>query len=162
MKTQSNTLNKAAETIYPLIIESRFGDIIVNESDTCDFPEGIYGFDDYKSYAIANFPGQTLTKFQILQCLDEIGLVFLLTPLHHQGQLLIPQSDLMEATDLLKLDFDNCDFYAITTVCEKDGALEFSLNLKAPLVVEKNQKKAWQYILERTEYPIRYVIKSDL
>lgn len=142
-----------------ITIESRFGDLVIAENDMVKFTSGIYGFEDLNSYAITRFSGQTLTQFHVLQCLDEINLSFLLTPLMHQDELLIPAKDLKEATDHLKLNFATCDFYAITTVSEKDGGLEFSLNLKAPIVVDRLQKKGWQYILESSDYPIKSVIK---
>jgi len=143
---------------FPLVIESRFGDITIRENDVVVLPQGIYGFEDYHSFAVIDLPGEHSTHFRVLQCLDEIGLVFLLTPLENKGVLVIPENDLKEATDYLDLKLRSCDFYAITSISEKKGALEFSLNLKAPIVVERQQKKAWQYILERSDYPVHHVI----
>jgi flagellar assembly factor FliW len=161
MTAQVNKTTEQTLITYPLIIESRFGDITIHESDGVTLPRGIYGFEEYTTYAVIDLPGQTITNFRILQCLDEVALVFMLTPLLHMGGLLIPKADLCEATDHLSLDFDNCDFYAITTVCEKDNGLEISLNLKAPIVVDRQHKKAWQYILECSDYPVKYVLKTN-
>lgn len=161
MIAQKNTKTPSLEITYPLIIESRYGDICIQQNDVVHFPKGIYGFEDYNTYAITDFAGQTLTNFKILQCLDEVGLVFLLTPILQQNTLLIPKKDLLEATNYLEIDFDLCDSYAITTACEKDTGLEFSLNLKAPIIVDRKTKSAWQYILENSDYPIRHIIQLD-
>lgn len=148
------------EISYPLTIESRFGDITIRENDVVLLPEGIYGFEEYKTYALVKLPGQTLTSFHVLQCLDEVGLAFLLTPLMVEGKSLIPEGDLIEATDYLDLKFRSCDFYAITTAVEKGDKLELTLNLKAPIVVDRNHKRAWQHILEKSDYPIRQIISA--
>jgi flagellar assembly factor FliW len=159
MTTQAKEITETSNIIFPLTIENRFGDITIIENQLVAFPQGIYGFQEYNSYAIASFPSDAFPQFHVLQCLDEVGLSFLLTSLVNQGELLMPQSDLEEATGHLNLSFEQCDFYAITTVSEKEGILAFSLNLKAPVVVDKNDKKAWQYILEQSDYSTKHVIK---
>lgn len=151
---------EATELDLPLIIESRFGEIVIRENDVVYLPQGIYGFEDYHTFAIIGLPGEHPAGFRVLQCLDEIGLVFLLMPLLQNNVLMIPESDLREATDYLGVKFRSCDFYAMTSIGENKGSLEFSLNLKAPVVVDRTQKKAWQYILEKSEYPVRHVVKA--
>ncbi|MBP6985245.1 MAG: flagellar assembly protein FliW [Alphaproteobacteria bacterium] len=147
-----------AQLEFPVIVESRFGDLVIREEDLLSFPNGIYGFEDYNSYALTNFAGQTLTDFRVLQCLDEIGLVFILTPLTYQGTKLVNENDLLEAADGLNIPMENCDFFAITTVSESPQGLQFQLNLKAPIVIDNRSRQAFQYILQNTDYPVNHKI----
>lgn len=144
--------------IFPVVIESRFGDLVIQESDMMTFPKGIYGFEEYTNYALIHFSGQILTDFRLLQCMDEIGLIFILTPLLYQNKMLVPENDLLEASEGLNIPMEACKFFAITTACETKNGLQFQLNLKAPIVLDTRIQQAFQYILERSDYPVNHII----
>lgn len=142
--------------VFPVIIESKFGSLIIEEKDLLTLDQGIYGFEEYSTYGLANLPQQEGSPFRILQCFNEAGLSFLLTPLNGKQSNLISLKDLQEATEALCLDIENCDFYAITTIQQEGQKIELCLNLKAPFLVDRMSKKGWQYILQNSDYPIHY------
>lgn len=144
------------ELVYPVIVESRFGELVIQKEDLVFMPQGIYGFEEYANYALVPLPQSTERTFHVLQCLDQIGLIFLLTPLQQKEGNLLPNADLQEACEQVGAKFEDTAFYAITTVTIKGEAVELSLNLKAPIIHDKRNQKVWQFILEKVDFPIDY------
>lgn len=138
-----------------MIIETHnIGTIEYSESDIITFEEGLYGFSEAKEFVLAGeidseFP------FQWLQSINDPMLSFVVT----SPFLFVEQYD-FELPDAVveKMDLKSIDAVMIycLTVIPDDAALT-TINLKAPIVINKETKQAKQIILNE-EYEYKYRI----
>lgn len=138
-----------------MIIETHnIGTIEYSESDIITFEEGLYGFSEAKEFVLAGeidseFP------FQWLQSINDPMLSFVVT----SPFLFVEQYD-FELPDSVveKMDLKSIDAVMIycLTVIPDDAALT-TINLKAPIVINKETKQAKQIILNE-EYEYKYRI----
>lgn len=138
-------------------IETRlFGEIDVEEEKIVHFADGIIGFPDCKDFTLI-YDEEKGDRKNIcwLQSIDEQ--VFALPVI---DPLLIKEDyNPMVEDELLKslgdLTADNTFVLATVTVPEK--LEEMSINLKAPIIINVDERKACQIILEE-DYPVKYKI----
>lgn len=138
-------------------IETRlFGEIDVEEEKIVHFADGIIGFPDCKDFTLI-YDEEKGDRKNIcwLQSIDEP--VFALPVI---DPLLIKEDyNPMVEDELLKslgdLTADNTFVLATVTVPEK--LEEMSINLKAPIIINVDERKACQIILEE-DYPVKYKI----
>lgn len=138
-----------------MIIETHnIGTIEYSESDIITFEEGLYGFSEAKKFVLAGeidaeFP------FQWLQSINDPMLSFVVT----SPFLFVEQYD-FELPDAVveKMDLKSIDAVMVycLTVIPDDAALT-TINLKAPIVINKETKQAKQIILNE-EYEYKYRI----
>jgi flagellar assembly factor FliW len=134
-----------------------FGDFEYQEEDVLIFVEGIYGFDDLKKYLLITNPEEEL-PFDFLQSVEDEELYFIVT----SPYLFLEDYD-FEISDTLvnKLEIDQPEdviVLSLTTIPEKSE--ETTINLKAPIIVNKETKKAKQVILEK-DYPYKHKLFSQ-
>ncbi len=129
-----------------------FGDFEYQEEEVLTFVEGIYGFDELKKYLLITNPEEEL-PFDFLQSVEDEELYFIVT----SPYLFLEDYD-FEISDTLvkKLEIDQPEdviVLSLTTIPEKSE--ETTINLKAPIIVNKESKKAKQVILVE-DYPYKH------
>lgn len=129
-----------------------FGDIEINEKDIIRFIFGMPGFSNLKEYVIIENEGDT--PFIYLQSLDEAAVCFIITlPVFIDKNYDIEISS--ETVEKLEIEKpEDVDIYVILAVSE--NIKNTTANLKAPIIINKNNNKALQEILENSEYSIRH------
>ncbi|MBF0118063.1 MAG: flagellar assembly protein FliW [Desulfobacterales bacterium] len=131
---------------------SRFGNIIVDESDIYTFPEPILGFSGLKQYFIINNPKGG--PFKWLQSLESPNLAFVVCdPLvfKPEYQIQIKKEDIAA----IKLENIEDSIVFVMMVIPKDPLL-MTANLQAPLIFNKKEKLAKQLVLIDSEYEPEY------
>lgn len=130
-----------------------FGVIQVEADAVYEFPEGVYGFESAKRFAI--FSRQIEDhSFLYLQSTDYFVpcfLVFEPWDLHPDYKPMISKEDLESC------EVDNIDdliFLVIATV--PSTIEELSINIKSPVVLNPKTRKAKQVILQNHDYTVRY------
>ncbi len=131
------------------ILTRDFGEVEINENDIIKFEQKIYGFEDYSDFIILyddDFNGE----FAWLQSVEDSGLCFIIA----NPALTINDYEpdcLKEANKILGIG--NYEYWL--TMVVKDNLKESTVNLKSPIVINLDNNKAMQIILEE-DYPIRY------
>lgn len=132
-----------------------FGEIEIKENDILTFAQPLFGFEEYKNFALIYNPeiGDSMVW---LQSLDDSSLCFILfdpTPLSSFFKPQLPKS--VEKT-LGKGE------YICWVLCAIPGDIrKTTVNLKSPVFINPLTKKMAQIILEQ-DYPIRFsLIKED-
>ena len=137
-----------------------FGEVDIHEDKIIEFEDGILGFEEYKKYTIIydNTDGENST-ISWLQSVDEPGLALpIINPLiikedynpTVEGEVL---DRLGEMTD------ENTVVFVALTV--PSDAKKMTANLRAPLVINADTRKACQVIVENDQYPIRYKVFNE-
>ena len=143
----------------PVTVKSRFGALTFQNANLVRMPRGILGYANHQTFGLANMPDQNLAQFKVLQSMDEAELSFIVLPLE-TGNDCITEVDLRTACQMLSLDFGDSAVLLMVSTRQVGPATQISVNLRAPIILDANNRRAWQYVLPNATYPVRQVIAS--
>lgn len=121
------------------------------------FPSGLFGFEQYKKYTIAE---SEYAPFLRLQSVEDRGLSFLIVD---PFAIFTTYEADIDDESLAKIDVKSPDdivVMAIVTV-PKDGS-EITANLQGPLVVNKRNRLCAQVILSDSRWTTKHSIREAL
>ena len=141
-----------------IVNTTRFGPIEISSEDLLDFSEGLLGFNDLEKFVLLDDPNDEI--FAWLQSCDEPSIAFpVLEPelFEDNYKLELSKSDLqsLKASDVSQLRS-----FCIITIPEDPARM--TANLKAPVVVNIEQRAARQCVLQNNKLEIREPIFSKL
>ena len=113
----------------------------LEEGVSLQFPEGLYGFEDQKSFLLKI----DKEKVHFLRLENKDVAFILIDPYLFSDASLLP---ILSKQDLKKLDVNDskeCLIYSIVTI-PKDNPKEMTANLQGPIVTNPNTKRAYQFI----------------
>ena len=113
-KIASQIVSEENEKPQELQIESRFGPVLVQPWNAIYFPNGMPGIPGSISFCLTNLPNVKNRQFQLLQCLKDHALSFIVVPSAYDNQILEPV-DLDDACILLGIDPNNLLLLFIVT-----------------------------------------------
>lgn len=133
------------------ILTRDFGKVEITENDIISFEEKIFGFEEYSDFIIIyddNFNGE----FAWLQSVEEPELCFIManSALTIRSYISKPPKE----TEKI-IGKGTYEYWLIMVV--KEDLKESTVNLKSPVIINTDNRKAMQVILEEN-YPIRYRI----
>jgi|SRR5690554_3118461 len=140
-----------------MVVATRLGELNVEEKDIVQFPQGILGFEEYKRYTVIE---QEDSVFSFLQSIDEPELAFVVMyPELVDGSYSVALTK--EQIALLEIDNPSDGLvYGIVTVPEKVS--EMTINLQAPIVINKNKNLGAQIVLMDGKYHTRHNVLAEL
>ena len=135
-----------------LVQSTRFGELEVAEEQIMDFPEGLLGFPDEKKFALMEYKPDS--PFYFLQSLADPDLTFLMiNPFAFFNDYDFTMDDELMAE--IGVTEDNPPtVFNIATV--KDKIENMTVNLAGPVLVNMRDRKAAQWVIEKTQFPTRY------
>jgi flagellar assembly factor FliW len=139
----------------PIVVESRFGTIVISSAARITFPQGLLGFSDYHSFGIAPLPDDRHPQFRVLQSLEAAELAFLVAPLSLESDT-VAAKDIDEACGTLGIMQEDLLVLLIVTVRREGDLAQVSVNLRAPLFVDARRGIARQYVMPNARYAIRH------
>lgn len=143
-----------------MILETiHFGKIEIKESDIIRFEEGIIGFEDIKTYGVVNSEDPE-SPFKWIQAVNKPDLAFaLVDPFKikkdYDFELKNEYVDSLGIKDVSEID-------VLSIVVVPEDMKKISMNLKAPIIVNKKNNKAAQVVLETDKYTVRHFILDEL
>ena len=119
------------------LINKQLGIVEYTKNEIFDFSGGIFGFEELKKFLI------TKSEYKLIFWLWSVGqpdIVFPIIKLRliHENY---PQIENKEAYGIVKLNMDT---------------KKITVNLKAPLYIDENEKKGFQTIIDKVNYPVDY------
>ena len=135
-----------------LVQSTRFGELEVAEEQIMDFPEGLLGFPDEKKFALMEYKPES--PFYILQSMADPDLTFLMiNPFAFFNDYDFHMDDALMAE--IGVTADNPPtVFNIATV--RDKIQNMTVNLAGPVLVNIRDRKAAQWVIEKTQFPTRY------
>lgn len=136
---------------------AHFGVINIEEEDVIYFPVGIPGFENSKKYVLIGNEADTSVFFW-LQSVDVPELCFVVTDpfMVYDGY----GVDVDDAdVELLKIA-DTNKVLTLTIVIIPENINEIRVNLKAPILINMDQKIGKQIIQQSDNLPIRYYLSN--
>ena len=138
-----------------------FGEIEVAEDKIITFPGGIIGFPDMKNFTLI-FDEEKGTNAGIrwMQSLDEASFA-----LPVMDPLVVKEDYNPEVEDELLKGIGNIgpdNLLVLVTVTVPADLKKMSVNLQGPIIINVDERKACQVIVDSEDYPIKYPIYDIL
>lgn len=137
-----------------------FGEIEIDESKIITFEDGILGFPDMKKFTlIFDEEKEGRPSISWLQSMDEPEIAFPVMDPLFVCETYNPsvEEELLKNLGTIKED----NLYVLVTVTVPQNIKELAVNLKAPIVINTDTRKASQIIVE-DDLPVRYRIYEIL
>ena len=131
----------------------RHGEIEIDESKIVHFAEGIPAFEDEHEFLILPYGDEN--PYYILQSANTPDLAFLMTmpDLFFEDYEFELNDDVLSALDIK----DPSDILVYVLITIPGGRIqEMTVNLLAPVVINKNNMKAQQVVLDKTNYTTKH------
>lgn len=141
-----------------MIVKTKpFGEIEVDERQRLEFPHGLLGFEDLRSFVLLD---ASQPPFYWLQSLDEPEIAFvLIDPVVFKPD----YSPDVPVEDLEEIEVDGGDdmlVFSVVTIPEQQELM--SANLQGPIVVNKHSKIAKQIISRNARWKVKHFILQEL
>lgn len=145
-----------AAAAMPSAITTRFGEIPLDAAKTLTFTYGLLGFADRQRYVLVDTPPPEVA-FKLLQSLDDPELAFLVLPLDPTNGP-IARADVEAACRVLALDPGPLALLGIVTLRREPPAVQFTVNLRAPLLLDTARRIGFQHVLANESYSLRELL----
>ena len=138
-----------------MVINTRiFGEVTVDDEKLIHFPNGIVGFPELQDFAlIHDAEKENQGGIRWMQSVQEPNFAMpVVDPL-------VAKEDYNPTVeyDLLKVIGDSTDPLVLVTITVPSDLTKMSVNLKAPIVINVESRKAVQVILDE-DYPVKFYI----
>lgn len=134
-----------------------FGEVDIEDSKIINFPGGIIGFPDLKDFALIHDAEEAgATPIRWMQSIQEPNFAMpVMDPLA-----VCPEYNPIVEDELLKPigQIDPESVLVLVTLTVPKDIKKMSVNLQAPFVINADERKAVQLIVDNEKYPVRYEI----
>ena len=139
------------------VISPVHGKITYDENEIIKFEKTILGFDKSKRFILKDVNENDF--FKILQSVDEPEVGFIvISPFEVENNYEINLNN--EVINTLKIkEANNVLLYSLVTLNSKIE--DITVNLKAPIVININNKKAQQFIIDKEKYKIKHTLVKE-
>jgi flagellar assembly factor FliW len=142
-----------------LTIASRFGEVTVHLANAIHFPQGLLGLPDDLHFCLTDIPKENMGQFKLLQCLNDHSLSFVVLPLDLDNNL-IEKEDLQDACRQANIAENTLALLMITSVQRSPEGVSVTANVRAPILVDVDDKAAIQFVFSNSKYNICHPITS--
>ncbi len=133
-----------------------FGEVEINPKEAISFSEGLFGFEAEKEFVLIPFDGED--SIYCLQSLINPQLAFIVLNPFQLLPLYAPKLSNSELSDLNATSSTELFYYVISVL--REPFQNTTVNLKCPIALNPEAKKAKQIILENENYSMRETIIS--
>lgn len=128
------------------------GEVEYEKDEVIEFKQGLYGFEEKQSFILVNLDDPEF-PFNWLQSIEDEELSFVLTSpfLFVENYEFELPDQVAEALDIKKLE----DALILSTVVLNEELHQSTMNLQAPIIINRNSNKGRQIILEE-DYDLKH------
>lgn len=145
------------QTVFPEVINSRFGEVSVDLSRCISFTRGLLGMPDKLNFIITGFSSKKMEQFKLLQSLDDANLSFITLPIDMNNNF-ISAADIRGAADDLGIDYEDLGLLLIVSVHRSPDNVRLSVNVRAPLFLDVKHKTGTQYVFRNDIYKVQHML----
>ena len=131
-----------------------FGLVQVDDEAIYEFPEGVYGFEEDKHFAVFEKNIEKDVSLLYLQSVENPVPCFLVFDPTKYYPAYTPEISQEDLEGFSTKDPEDLIFLVIATV--PDSVKELSMNIKSPIVLDPKTRVAKQIILKNTDYAVKY------
>lgn len=143
-----------------VVVEGRFGEVRVLPSKALFFPQGILGFEEAKGFALTEFSSPKMNEhFRLLQSLDNASLSFITLPVGIDNSI-IEEADILKISEEIGVSAEHILITLIASPAKVDGMMRVSVNAKAPIIIDAENRLACQYVFSHDKYAMKHDISA--
>lgn len=143
-----------------LIKTKVFGEIEVREETIIEFPSGIIGFPEMKKFLLIHEEEEEKKGIRWLQSIEEPGFAM---PVMDPLAILEEYNPEIEEELLKEIgEVTQENILALVTLSVPSDLTKMSINLQGPIIINAEERKACQIILDTDKYPVKYYIYDIL
>ena len=139
-------------------VKTKIGTTVqIQDKDILEIPEGLFGFEEYKKYAIYE---SEYAPFMWMQSMEEPSLAFLIV-----DPFLVADDYELDVDDkaLAKIGITNpAEVCVMAIVTIPAGGTPVTANLQGPLVINRSNNKCMQVILNSNKWTTKHDIVKAL
>lgn len=144
-----------------MLVKTRhFGEINLDEEKVLRFENGIFGFEDYKEFTLLYDDEGERSDISWLQSLNEPALAIpVVNPL-----IVRPDYNPEVEDELLKPlgDISEENVVVLVSITVPEEVQKISANLKAPFIINSDDRKGAQIVVENQDYEVKYYFYEQL
>lgn len=141
-----------------MIIKTKaYGPLEIEEKQILTFPQGIFGFENLRKYALFEAHQK---PFYWLQSMEDPDVAFILVVPTVFREVYDPGIDLGELSDIGVGTWDEVITFAIVTIPQNGTFI--TANLQGPVLVNRTNRTGKQCISPRDEYRTRHNILEEM
>ena len=140
-------------------ITTRFGELSIDPAKVVTFDRGLYGLEHYHRFLLTSVPGWP-DFFKLLQSVDDPSLSLIVLPLEGADGSIDP-SDVAQACDILGYDPSTTVIIGIVTMRDENDKHVFTVNLKAPLLIDSAKRQGRQHVFTSERYQLRHPLPAQ-
>jgi len=142
-----------------LINSAHFGNIEIPEGELISFPEGIYGFEDLKRWALLGKVEEE-SSFMWLHAIDDPKICFVVIDPFVIRKDYLPEPD---EGILAKIETDNAeDLRVLAIVTVPEDVKRMTANLKSPILINSAKNIAVQMVMDTDKYTFKHYILDEI
>ncbi|HEX7005743.1 MAG TPA: flagellar assembly protein FliW [Alphaproteobacteria bacterium] len=138
-------------------VPTMFGPMTFANDSLLSLPNGLIGMPGKKTFGLGDMPEPSYGNFKLMQCIEQPELAFLVLPIEFLPDR-IHAADIAEALETLSVPPEQAALLLIVTARKTDGKVTLTANLRAPVVVNRKDRIARQYVMPNSAYEIRHVL----
>lgn len=140
-------------------IITRFGELTIDEHRIINFIDGLYGLEQHRQYLLSNVPDWP-EVFKLLQAVNDPKLSLIVLPLEGAGGP-IDRADFAHACQMLGFKEEATTVLGIVTMRANSENQVFTVNLKAPLLIDTGRRLGRQHVFASEKYHLRHPLPVD-
>ena len=142
-----------------VITTKNFGDLEYDVAEVLEFPSGLPGYPEDKRF-VMRVMEDTQETFYWLQSIDDGDICFPLMDVYKILPDYDPHVNPEELADIGVIVGNALDIYNIAVI--PDDISQTRVNLRAPVIINRNTRKCKQIVCTNEDYLIRYMVMDDL
>lgn len=139
-------------------ISTRFGELAVDVDKIITFDQGLYGLEHHRRFLLTEVPGWP-DFFKLLQAVDDSRFSLIVLPLEAAEGPIDP-NDFAEACRTLGYNPAATVVIGIVTMRDDGGSQVFTVNLKAPLLIDSDRREGRQHVFVSEKYHLRHPLQA--
>ena len=139
------------------VMVTRFGELAFDPEKIITFDQGLYGFEHRRQFLLSQVPAWP-DLFKLLQSMDDPNLSLIVLPFDN-GNGPIDPADFTQACSGLGYDPASTTVIGIVTMREEADNQVFTVNLKAPILIDSQHRKGHQHVFASEKYPLRHLLQ---
>jgi flagellar assembly factor FliW len=144
-------------TETPEVVDTRFGKIPLQRHNPIIFPRGLLGMPDRFHFFLTEFPSAHMSRFKLLQSLDDYSLSFITLPIGLQNDLVLAE-DITAACREMEIEIEHLALLLIVSVQRAPGRVTLTVNARAPIFINSNMRLATQHVFQSDKYQVQQPI----
>lgn len=123
-------------------------------------PRGLFGFSQEQNFLLKNFPQNKFSPFRVLYNPAAPDYSFIVLPAESLNGFALSDQEKNKTASFYGIDEKSVKILYIVTIQNSGSSYEITANLRAPIVLDKDNNLAWQHILDNPDYKVDYSLAA--